>query len=292
VTADTRLADISEHQPNIDGAAYLSGGFSCLIVRAHNGSRKDHIWPVRRDYLRGFKFVALGWYQYVVAGRDAAQQAREFCEAVGPLRENEFAVCDCEEGPGSQVARVQAWCDVVDKRYGLPSVLYASESWFRDRLGGVGRWSGRPRWIAAYRSVEPTDRHELWQNTDKASFPGLAGAVDGNIFHGTAQEFLGVMRGGAVPLRESRSAPSPTTGVPALHVDYFDQHHNAGHGDVLVWQGQMRARGWDLGRGGADGVYGPASEKACRAFQAEKQLGVDGKVGPKTWALAWSAPVR
>jgi GH25 family lysozyme M1 (1,4-beta-N-acetylmuramidase) len=289
--ADTRVADISEHQPNIDGAAFLAGGCSCLIVRAHNGNRKDNIWPARRDYLRGLKFNALGWYQYVVSSRDAAQQARDFCATVGSLRPNEFVVCDSEEGSGSQVARIQAWFDVVDEHYGQPSVLYASESWFRERLGGVGRWSGRPRWIAAYRSTEPTDPHELWQNTDKASFPGVAGGVDGSLFRGTAQDFLRVMRGGTRS-PDSKPAPPPRTGVPTLHVDYFDQSHHARHGDVMVWQGQMRTRGWDLGPGGADGAYGPASEKVCRAFQAEKQLGVDGRVGPKTWAVAWTAPIR
>lgn len=288
--ADIRLADISEHQPNIDGAAYLAGGCSCLIVRAHNGNRKDNIWPARRDYLRGLKFDALGWYQYVVAGRDAGQQARDFCATVGPLRGNEFVVCDSEEGSGSQVARIQGWFDVVDKHYGLPSVLYASESWFRDRLGGVGRWTGRPRWIAAYRSSEPNDTHDLWQHTDKASFPGLAGRVDGNLFHGTAHDFLRVMRGGRTGPQGSKSTPRPSSRTPTLHVDYFDRQHNARHGDVMVWQGQMRTRGWDVGPGGADGVYGPASEKVCRAFQAEKQLTVDGRVGPNTWAAAWTAP--
>ena len=43
---------------------------------------------------------------------------------------------------------------------------------------------------------------------------------------------------------------------------------------------------------GADGVYGPASDQVCRSFQAEKQFGVDGKVGPMTWAAAWAAPIE
>jgi hypothetical protein len=59
-------------------------------------------------------------------------------------------------------------------------------------------------------------------------------------------------------------------------------------GDVQTWQGQMRARGWGLA---ADGAYGPASASACRAFQTEKGLQVDGMVGPVTWGATWSAPV-
>jgi peptidoglycan hydrolase-like protein with peptidoglycan-binding domain len=50
----------------------------------------------------------------------------------------------------------------------------------------------------------------------------------------------------------------------------------------------MAARGWSIV---ADGQYGPASADTCSQFQAEKGLGVDGIVGPETWAATWTAPV-
>lgn len=55
-----------------------------------------------------------------------------------------------------------------------------------------------------------------------------------------------------------------------------------------AWQQRMAARGWSVV---VDGVYGKASERACRAFQAEKGLTVDGKVGPVTWRATWAAAV-
>lgn len=58
--------------------------------------------------------------------------------------------------------------------------------------------------------------------------------------------------------------------------------------DVSTWQARMVERGWHLV---VDGVYGPASAQACRQFQVEKGLEVDGQVGPITWGAAWTATI-
>ena len=58
--------------------------------------------------------------------------------------------------------------------------------------------------------------------------------------------------------------------------------------DVETWQAQMHRRGWALT---VDGHYGLASANACREFQARVKLGVDGIVGPQTWAATWTAPI-
>ena len=194
---DTRLADISEFQDSIDAGAYIRGGHTCLIVRAHNGNRADYKWPARRDYLRPYPFDALGWYQYLVDERSASEQAHMFIATVGDLRPNEFVIVDSEEGSGDQTARVQAWLDVVDPHYGKKSTIYASESWFGDKLGGALRWR-RPRWVAAYRSTEPTLPHELWQYNDHSNLPGISGdGGDGNLFHGSGKEFATTFCGAA-----------------------------------------------------------------------------------------------
>src|SRR5579871_4425213 len=59
--------------------------------------------------------------------------------------------------------------------------------------------------------------------------------------------------------------------------------------DVLAVQRRLRALGFDPGP--LDGEYGPASERAVRAFQAAARIEVDGVVGPETRkALAAGLP--
>lgn len=57
---------------------------------------------------------------------------------------------------------------------------------------------------------------------------------------------------------------------------------------LATWQQRMKDRGWSIG---VDGYYGPETAGVCRAFQSEKGLGIDGLIGPHTWAAAWTEPV-
>ena len=61
---------------------------------------------------------------------------------------------------------------------------------------------------------------------------------------------------------------------------------------LAVWQARMQARGWNIGKDGADGRYGRDTERVVRQFQKNKGLGVDGKIGKRTWDAAWSLPVK
>ena len=41
-----------------------------------------------------------------------------------------------------------------------------------------------------------------------------------------------------------------------------------------------------------DGIFGPETERAVRAFQSENALSVDGIVGPNTWNSLLNSSVR
>lgn len=54
--------------------------------------------------------------------------------------------------------------------------------------------------------------------------------------------------------------------------------------DVKLMQEYLLKLGYDLGSYGADGDFGSATEKALKAFQAERGLEADGEYGPKSHA--------
>ena len=61
---------------------------------------------------------------------------------------------------------------------------------------------------------------------------------------------------------------------------------------LAVWQARMQARGWNIGKDGADGRYGNDTARVVKQFQKNKGLKVDGKIGKATWDAAWSLPVK
>ena len=64
--------------------------------------------------------------------------------------------------------------------------------------------------------------------------------------------------------------------------------------DIQTWQQKMLERGYDLGDGGADGIFGERSYTALLQFQEihNDVLEVDGIIGPKTWNATWELVLR
>lgn len=95
-----------------------------------------------------------------------------------------------------------------------------------------------------------------------------------------------LVAGGSVPTpKPPAKAPAyPKIGMPLKYSGGAPKYSAA----AKTWQEQMKKRGWGIA---VDGYYGMASRAVCARFQEQKDLSVDGVVGPDTWAASWSAPI-
>lgn len=85
------------------------------------------------------------------------------------------------------------------------------------------------------------------------------------------------------PLRPKPGKVAPK--YPGRLLKYSPQRRST---SVRTWQAQMRARGWTVT---ADGYFGKKTLTVVKQFQREKHLIIDGIIGPKTWASAWTAKI-
>lgn len=100
------------------------------------------------------------------------------------------------------------------------------------------------------------------------------------------------MAGGAPSPAPGPTPPPSSSSGPPWPGEYLANYTEGG--GTATWQARMVERGWSLA---VDDAYGDQSEAVCFAFQEEAAAegydpgGVDGIVGPKTWALAWTKPI-
>ncbi|WP_182886114.1 N-acetylmuramoyl-L-alanine amidase [Microbispora sp. H10885] len=93
----------------------------------------------------------------------------------------------------------------------------------------------------------------------------------------------GAPRPGGTSLPDPKPGPQPTQKWPGRLLKYPPVMQGD---DVRAWQSRMKTLGYDIT---VDGAYGPDSQEACRRFQKDKHLDVDGIVGKQTWDAAFAA---
>lgn len=81
----------------------------------------------------------------------------------------------------------------------------------------------------------------------------------------------------AVPKGIDGTAPVPEPSFPTIRKGSRGQY-------VTLAQTKLIQQGYDVGRSGADGIFGTATEAALKMFQANHGLKQDGICGPLTWA--------
>ena len=71
---------------------------------------------------------------------------------------------------------------------------------------------------------------------------------------------------------------------------YTTLKYGSSGGDVKKLQEGLINKGYDLGKSGADGVYGSSTKAAVTKYQQDMGLGVDGIAGNETLGKLYSAP--
>ena len=93
----------------------------------------------------------------------------------------------------------------------------------------------------------------------------------------------------AVPAYDATPAPAPTPPDP----DAKPTLRRGSKGEyVTLAQTMLMQRGYKLPKYGADGSFGAETQAAVKAFQQDWGLEADGIIGPDTWKMLESSPVK
>lgn len=207
---------------------------------------------------------------------------------------NGAIIGDHSDDINAGVERLAAWAGGLERVLGYANPTDYANLWPRRAL------APKHEIVAAYGWNPKLPDQLVHQFTDAANVPPFGGPVDLNSADGyDIPALLAALGMSQNPTPIPPPVPPTLTPPPfplpsgwwfgweAGPVQSVSGYH--GHrGDLAVWQQRMRDRGWQIT---VDGLYGPQTNGVCLSFQREKGLVADGKIGPVTWAAAWTLPV-
>ena len=135
-------------------------------------------------------------------------------------------------------------------------------------------------WLAHYVNKQSRDV-KLWQYSSSGKVSGISGNVDMNRCYYDYPSIIG--KGATAEKETEEKSEDESEVVKTVNIELSVLRNGAKGRQVGTVQRLLMALGYDLGRYGADGVFGDVTEAAVRAFQKAKKLSVDGVVGKNTW---------
>lgn len=260
-----------------------------VIIKATQGT--SYVSPKYKEQITQAYNLGklLGVYHYASAG-GAIAEAEHFLQTVSDYIGKAVLVLDWE---GDQNANFKhpdyalAWLKYVKEKTGITPFIYMSKSVCREY---AKQWdSSYPLWCAQYKNQQPTgyqdnpwtdtkgfgpwDGCKILQYSSKGILPGYNGNLDLDKSYMDRSEWLRWASGDLLPEQPNE----PTEQIKPIlkkgdHNDY-----------VRAWQIYLRKNGYDIGKAGADGIFGNDTEKAIVKYQQDHGM-ESGYIGPQTWA--------
>lgn len=275
-----KMIDVSSYQGHPDWEQVRKAGYVGGILRIWNSKGVDTSWEYnyhaceRADILRGAYR-----YSYALTTSQARAEAQEVLQTLQGRKLELGVWLDLEwknqRALGSAKVKqiADTWMKTI-RRAGYECNVYCNMDWYRNVCGGLdARY-----WIARYpqndtgipiASLRPNIGELAWQFSHKGKVPGIQGNVDLDEWYGPLPSAPGSHKG-KNPYRDTGRVLKYnrlTAGMVREGVRW------------LQWE--LREVGYQLA---VDGKFGPKTDLALRAFQADHGLTVDGKLGPATRA--------
>ncbi len=198
-TNGVRGIDVSGYNGTIDWTAVKNSGISFVIIRCgFRGYTKGGLIldSKYQSYIQGATSAGLkvGLYLFSQAVNEAeAVEEASLCVNLAQGYKISYPIfIDSEYANGARSGRAdkldkasrtavcKAFCETI-KSAGYTPGVYASKSWFYDKLD-AGQLSSYKIWLAHYTSqTDYSGRYDMWQHTDKGSVNGIKGNVDLDI---------------------------------------------------------------------------------------------------------------
>lgn len=199
--------DVSHFQGPIDWAKVSADGIAFAFAKATDGLGTDPTFTTNWNVANATG-IFRGAYHFFRPKLSAIDQAKHFCDTVGPLGPRDLPpVLDVESiplkpGPGDDWDSLQTadarqkvvmdWLAFVSDALQKTPILYTNRSFWQPKFGAPPAFAMYPLWIAAYANAPGLpvtwQRWTFWQHTDQGQVSGIKGNVDLDWFNGSASE--------------------------------------------------------------------------------------------------------
>jgi hypothetical protein len=286
--------DISRWQGDFDLEKAVAEGVKFVILKGGGGDDGLYVdGRFERNY-RNAKALGLPvgcyWFSRALTEEEARREADFFYDRVLKGRQFELPVyMDVENSRQLAVGKrkltdiVKAWCRRLEER-GMMAGIYSS-LWYFSAYLHDDELAELPHWVASWSKTcrfEPESCFGMWQ------FGGETNLIRSNKVAGVVCDQDYMLIDYPRIIREAgkngfgRAEEPHHGGEEVCRVDVPILRQGSTGGYVRTMQILLNA--YDDAGLETDGIFGPATDRAVRAYQRSRGLEADGICGERTWA--------